>query len=98
MRNLALVAMVLLVWVMLGFHFAADADKGDRVLAAGVGVAIAILAFLVSRRPSPPKSRDPGLGGADGSFGGYDSHGSHHHGGDDGGGHGGSDGADGGGH
>jgi hypothetical protein len=98
MRNLALLALVLLVWVMLGFHFAASSDGGDRGLAFGVGVVITILAFLASRRPSPPTSRDSGFGGADSGFSDGDSHASHHHGGDDGGGHGGSDGGDGGGH
>lgn len=82
---------------MLGFHFAAASDSGDRALAVGVGVVIAVLAFLASRRPSPPKSRDAGLGGVDSNFGDYNSPGSHH-GGDGDGGHGGSDGGDGGGH
>src|SRR5580698_1208918 len=98
MRNFALSALVLLVWVMLGFHFVAASDSGDRALAVGVGVVVAILAFLASRRPSPPTTRASGFGGADSGFGDHDSHGSHHHGGDDGGGHGGADGGDGGGH
>ena len=98
MRNFSLCALVLLVWVILGFHFATDLDGLDRVLVVGVGVVIAILAFLVSRRPSIPKSRGSDVGSADSDFSNYDSHDSHHHGGDDGGGHGGSDGGDDGGH
>jgi hypothetical protein len=87
---------VLLVWVLLAFRFAADSDRTDRVLTVGVGVVIAILAYLVSRRPPISRSRNSDLGGSDGGNNSYDSHGSHHHGGDDGGGHGGDGGGDGG--
>ena len=97
MRNLLLFAMVLVVWVLLAFHFAANSDRTDRVLTVGVGVVIALLAYLISRRPPISRSRNSDLGGADGGNSGYDSDDSHHHGGDDGGGHGGSDGGDGGG-
>ena len=98
MRNLALFVLVVLVWVMLGLHIAANANGGDRAWAVGGGLVIALLALSASRRPTIPRSRDLGVaGGADGSSG-YESQGSQPHGGLDDGGHSGSDGGDGGGH
>lgn len=87
-------AVVLVESVLLAFAFISQQERVDRFAIVMVGTVILILAILIYRGPSLPRSQDPSLGGADVGFGDSDSQ---HHGGDDGGGHGGSDGGDGGG-
>jgi uncharacterized membrane protein YgcG len=86
MRYIATTALVMLVWFILALQFASDSDPVDRTMFVAVGIVIAGLAILASRRPPLTGSRND-LGGGDGIPSDYESDSSSHHGGGDGGGH-----------